>query len=81
MSSSLFSKASNLLANGLLSQFFIIGGAGAVESTVVGHLKTVLIVLLGSCKYLSCHMSSNKHLRKQTLFTSPMPRSISETDH
>ncbi len=31
-----------------LSQFFIIGGAGAVESTVVGHLKTCLIVVIGA---------------------------------
>ncbi|KAL9101170.1 MAG: hypothetical protein Q9163_003548 [Psora crenata] len=31
-----------------VSQFFIIGGAGAVESTVVGHLKTCLIVLIGA---------------------------------
>lgn len=31
-----------------LSQFFIIIGAGAVESTVVGHLKTCLIVIIGA---------------------------------
>lgn len=31
-----------------VSQFFIISGAGAVESTVVGHLKTVLIVVIGA---------------------------------
>ncbi|MCJ1273718.1 hypothetical protein MMC21_001511 [Puttea exsequens] len=31
-----------------VSQFFIIGGAGAVESTVVGHLKTCLIVVIGA---------------------------------
>ena len=31
-----------------LSQFFIIGGAGAVESTVVGHLKTCLIVIFSA---------------------------------
>jgi solute carrier family 35 protein E3 len=31
-----------------LSQFFIIGGAGAVESTVVGHMKTCLIVVIGA---------------------------------
>ncbi|KAL2043365.1 hypothetical protein N7G274_003671 [Stereocaulon virgatum] len=31
-----------------VSQFFIIGTAGAVESTVVGHLKTCLIVLIGA---------------------------------
>lgn len=31
-----------------LSQFFIIGGAGAVESTVVGHLKTCIIVVIGA---------------------------------
>ena len=31
-----------------LSQFFIIGGAGAVESTVVGHLKTCLIVVFSA---------------------------------
>ena len=31
-----------------LSQFFIIIGAGAVESTVVGHLKTCLIVVIGA---------------------------------
>ncbi|KAL8973224.1 MAG: hypothetical protein Q9183_000077 [Haloplaca sp. 2 TL-2023] len=30
-----------------LSQFFIIAGAGAVSSTVVGHVKTCLIVALG----------------------------------
>ncbi|KAL9014830.1 MAG: hypothetical protein Q9173_000531 [Seirophora scorigena] len=30
-----------------LSQFFIIGGAGPVSSTVVGHLKTCAIVTLG----------------------------------
>jgi solute carrier family 35, member E3 len=30
-----------------LSQFFIINDAGAVSSTVVGHLKTCLIVGLG----------------------------------
>lgn len=29
-------------------QFFIIGGAGAVESTVVGHAKTCLIVVIGA---------------------------------
>lgn len=31
-----------------LSQFFIIISAGAVESTVVGHLKTCLIVVIGA---------------------------------
>ena len=31
-----------------VSQFFIIGGAGAVESTVVGHAKTCLIVVIGA---------------------------------
>ena len=31
-----------------VSQFFIIGTAGAVESTVVGQLKTCLIVLIGA---------------------------------
>ena len=31
-----------------VSQFFIIGNAGAVESTVVGHMKTVLIVVIGA---------------------------------
>ncbi|KAL8947411.1 MAG: hypothetical protein Q9222_006305 [Ikaeria aurantiellina] len=41
-----------LLSGGLaalinLSQFFIIAGAGAVSSTVVGHVKTCLIVALG----------------------------------
>ena len=46
--------AIDILNLGFFSQFFIIGGAGAVESTVVGHLKTVLIVLLGSCKCPSC---------------------------
>lgn len=30
-----------------LSQFFIIVGAGPVSSTVVGHVKTCLIVALG----------------------------------
>lgn len=30
-----------------LSQFFIIIGAGPVSSTVVGHVKTCLIVSLG----------------------------------
>ena len=30
-----------------ISQFFIIAGAGAVSSTVVGHLKTCAIVALG----------------------------------
>lgn len=30
-----------------LSQFFIIGQTGPVSSTVVGHLKTCLIVTLG----------------------------------
>ena len=30
-----------------LSQFFIIGQTGPVSSTVVGHLKTCLIVALG----------------------------------
>jgi len=30
-----------------ISQFFIIAGAGAVSSTVVGHLKTCSIVALG----------------------------------
>ena len=30
-----------------LSQFFIIAGAGAVSSTVVGHVKTCAIVALG----------------------------------
>lgn len=30
-----------------LSQFFIIGSAGPVSSTVVGHLKTCAIVSLG----------------------------------
>ncbi|KAL9031131.1 MAG: hypothetical protein Q9196_000807 [Gyalolechia fulgens] len=41
-----------LLSGGLaalinLSQFFIIAGAGAVSSTVVGHVKTCAIVALG----------------------------------
>ncbi|CAF9926702.1 MAG: hypothetical protein ALECFALPRED_003507 [Alectoria fallacina] len=31
-----------------LSQFFIIGGSGPLESTVVGHLKTCLIVVIGA---------------------------------
>lgn len=31
-----------------VSQFFIIGNAGAVESTVVGHMKTCLIVVIGA---------------------------------
>ncbi|KAK3176380.1 hypothetical protein OEA41_007703 [Lepraria neglecta] len=31
-----------------VSQFFIIGTAGAVESTVVGHMKTCLIVVIGA---------------------------------
>lgn len=30
-----------------LSQFFIIAGAGPTSSTVVGHVKTCLIVTLG----------------------------------
>ena len=30
-----------------ISQFFIVAGSGAVSSTVVGHLKTCLIVALG----------------------------------
>lgn len=30
-----------------LSQFFIIAGAGPVSSTVVGHVKTCLIIALG----------------------------------
>lgn len=30
-----------------LSQFFIIAGAGPTSSTVVGHVKTCLIVSLG----------------------------------
>jgi solute carrier family 35 protein E3 len=30
-----------------LSQFFIVGQTGPVSSTVVGHLKTCLIVALG----------------------------------
>jgi len=30
-----------------ITQFFIIAGAGAVSSTVVGHLKTCSIVMLG----------------------------------
>jgi solute carrier family 35, member E3 len=30
-----------------ISQFFIVAGAGAVSSTVVGHLKTCSIVALG----------------------------------
>lgn len=30
-----------------LSQFFIIIGAGPVSSTVIGHVKTCLIVALG----------------------------------
>ena len=30
-----------------MSQFFIVNGAGPVASTVVGHLKTCLIVSLG----------------------------------
>jgi len=42
----LFSGVLACLIN--VSQFFIIAGAGAVESTVVGHAKTCLIVLLGA---------------------------------
>lgn len=30
-----------------ISQFFIVAGAGAVSSTVIGHLKTCSIVALG----------------------------------
>lgn len=30
-----------------ISQFFIVNGTGAVASTVVGHLKTCSIVILG----------------------------------
>jgi solute carrier family 35 protein E3 len=30
-----------------ISQFYIVAGAGAVSSTVVGHLKTCSIVALG----------------------------------
>ena len=30
-----------------ISQFFIVAGAGAVSSTVIGHLKTCSIVSLG----------------------------------
>jgi solute carrier family 35, member E3 len=30
-----------------ISQFFIIAGAGAVSSTVVGHFKTCLIIAIG----------------------------------
>ena len=41
----LFSGGLAALIN--LSQFFIIAGAGAVSSTVVGHVKTCAIVALG----------------------------------
>lgn len=43
----------NLQQSGLMaaliniSQFYIVAGAGAVSSTVVGHLKTCSIVALG----------------------------------
>lgn len=43
----------NLIQSGVLasminlSQFFIIIGAGPVSSTVIGHVKTCLIVALG----------------------------------
>ena len=30
-----------------ISQFFVIAGAGAVSSTIVGHIKTCSIVALG----------------------------------
>lgn len=48
-----FSRWAMILMSGLfaslinLSQFFIIAGAGAVSSTVVGHAKTCSIVILG----------------------------------
>lgn len=63
-----FEKCNRRTERGIFSQFFIIGGAGAVESTVVGHLKTVLIVLLGSCKWpQSCHVKRQAHAKTHPL--------------
>ena len=42
----LFSGVMASLIN--ISQFYIIIGAGPVESTVVGHLKTCVIVIIGA---------------------------------